>query len=375
MAKLIRREFAYLFHALFDDYRRILSEHEITPPNKQSTILGYNEGANIKEESGISQDNSSLSHIVYFTLKKRKYRFERNGFSREPEEGKLRIQGGELQNAYQEYNRGYSEVYLSDRYLNLYLFYFDISRDELRDKAATFDNVPEELVIPYSSTKPRKKGQSDSPPKKVEIVHDIYLAAPILTLATKIEENYKHFRGTLKDRLAKNYNSEVEADLIEHFFGFSADDLNGVQQKFENDIIALKTELQKLKLKVFDSREGISLTGLSPVAQSQEQFREDIDQIEKSSSYILISPFPRLFSSAWVEAGAAINMTKPCLFICSNRETDLPFVLQERSGSLNFDVSDKWNINQDLDEKKLESLAKGILSWHKLRSKKNENAQ
>ncbi|NND33988.1 MAG: hypothetical protein HKN76_15475 [Saprospiraceae bacterium] len=372
MAKLNRSEFAYLFHVLFEHYRNVLSEYEISPPTKQSTILGYNEGAIIKEELDISPSNSSLSHVVYFTLKKRKYRFDRNGFSREPDKGNLRVQGGEFQNAYQEYNRGYSEVYLPDKYLNLYLVYCNLSQEEFKKNAGKCDNVPEEIIIPYSSTKPRRKEKSKDSSNKVDIVHDIFLAAPILTLATKIEENYQNFSSTLKDRLDRNYNSEVEADLIEHFFGFSADDLNGVQQKFENDIIALKQQLQKLELKVLDSREGISLNGLSPVAQSQERFREDIEEIEKSSAYILISPFPRLFSSAWVESGAAINMRKPCLFICSNRETDLPFVLQERSGSLNFDVSDKWNINQDFDEEKLESMAMGIQKWFDLKLKKNQ---
>lgn len=363
---LKRSEFAYLFHKLFEKYRLALSHHSIDPPVKQEDILGYGHAARIKG-TGISQSNRSLSHVVYFDLWKRKYQFERNGFKREVKEGTLRLQGGELQNAYLEYNNGYSKVYLSPSYLKAYLFYLGITRDNLETFSATYDNVPPLLVIPFSSNKRRgvRPGVPVSQISSSEIIFDIFLAAPILTLGLKIQENYEAFKNTLKDLLGTNFTQDVEEELIKHFFGFTTNDLQGEFEQFERSIEDLKGKLESLGLRVFYSREGVKVRNVSPVAQSQKQFIDDVEQIRKSKTYILISPYPRLFSSAWVESGAAVNMGKPCLFFCSQRKTDLPFVLQERSGTLNFDVSDSWNIKREISDEELQKIAEGIRDWTK----------
>ncbi len=99
------------------------------------------------------------------------------------------------------------------------------------------------------------------------------------------------------------------------------------------------------------------------MAKTEEQLERDRNNIRSSATYFLIAPYPRLFSSAWLEAGLALEMGKPCLFLCRDVAEDLPWVVQTSNQEPKISVRE-FRLFQKVDmAKKVEVTLTQVQDW------------
>ncbi len=329
---MIKEHFALLFVLIFDEYEKILKHHKVPIPSDgtQETIMGYHEGARIKG-TGINKHNYSLSHVIYFELLKHDYDFTENGIT--PDKGRdgyLFFQGQCLVRAYRDYQAG-RPIELSENYYKAYCFFLEkrgLDFDQILNDPDT--EFPQELTLYDTLKKTRQPSQTES---KFEPLYDIYLASPKLTLGRKINLDYEKFRRVLLNLLGKYFTKIVENAVIRHFFGFLPENLSKEYESFEDYLNKLRVALKEAGFEVYDSRQAKSEEDIYDLGSPTDQLALDMYAIKRSKAYLLISPYPRLFSSAWTEAGMALAWGKPCLFICKDRRRDLPFILRDKNSN------------------------------------------
>jgi hypothetical protein len=368
MAEIRRNRFAFLVNSLFEEFERIRKDHKLPIPEyiKQPDYLGFDQAADIKTPHKINPDNCTLSHVVYITLTNKQYDFSAHGFPEVIINNRLQFQSGPLRKAIGKFANGEEVIFLSKKYYNAYLSFLGWKPEDLETKFLRSGIQIPELNIRWE-TKTHKQRGSRASSGNVLFEHDIFLASPKLTLGRKINIDFADFRNTLSEALGDKYNDEIEKVLIHHFFGFVPKDLNKEYELFEKYMTDLKVQLDKKGFNVYDSRADKTMSDIYGIGHPPTQLKKDLSAIDRSRTYILVSPYPRLFSSAWVEAGVAISKGKPCKFICSDRMRDLPYILQDRSGTHVFDVVEYRGMATESIKKRIKFTIKVITEWSPFR--------
>ena len=363
MAKLTRNQFAYLFTKLLEFYEKELGRAglEVSKIGTQNSILGIGSHLKDLESNRLTLKTMSLSHVIYYTLLKRKYEFESLGFPERRNANKgLLFQAGLLLKAFGAYNRGVEEIKLSDKYRNAYLAFIKCSLEEFEEEPIISFSAPAKLQLFNTLIKTRSNVTGSSNNIEVEesnFDYDIFLASPKLTLGRKIYVYYKNFEENIRTILKEGFTKKVRDTLIKHFFGFLPPNLTMEYDSFEKYIDGLITELEDLGFRVYDSRKGKDLKDVLGVGKAGDQLKKDIKIIEKCRTYVLVACYPRLFTSAWLEAGIALGSKKPCIFVCKDRIDDLLWVLQNDSKDLGIEVIEYRDIFETSLKDRIKSTA------------------
>ncbi len=372
MATLKRKEFAYLFNKITKEYKRILKDYGIPLPDTMGGTWGVNEHLHVGDPKKISKQHNSISHVVFYTIRDS---FDFKGFRNFSREflngtGHLLFQGRVLRRAYSQIIKGNKTIEISDRYLNAYLHFIDKDLSKIRKKAKTFNNEVEDILpilkskqknLPTSKSQEISTSQQDSTDS--EIAYDIFLASPKLTLGKKIDVYFEEFRASVKEAQGEHYTKELDNILIKHFFGCNPPDLDGEYLRFEQYIEAVVKGLRDIGFQVHDSREEVKLEEMFGSDNATDQLKSDKRVMERCKTYLLITPYPRLFTSAFVEAGMAIEMGKPSMFICREPKDDLVWVLQDGSQTLQFTNRNMEHFFRISINKRVKNTVKSIKEW------------
>ena len=104
-------------------------------------------------------------------------------------------------------------------------------------------------------------------------------------------------------------------------------------EKFRQSILCLKDKLESLNLKTYYHFQKPTNAPSSIYRQSPTILKKEFAELSSSKAILLICPFSELFSSCWIEIGAAIMLDIPIIIACINRN-HLPFIIRERSRSI-----------------------------------------
>ena len=157
-------------------------------------------------------------------------------------------------------------------------------------------------------------------------LNDIFIAAPKNSLAFKVKRYNEFIEGLkviLKHDISDEKFQEVKKFAEIKFFGAELSvDVNEITQRFSNQVQALKKALEEEKgLSVICPSLPLNLEEAKQQIKSYV-FKEDEEAINNSKIFLIISPYPRLFSSAFIEEGMAIGKQKPIICITPNSNGD-----------------------------------------------------
>lgn len=177
--------------------------------------------------------------------------------------------------------------------------------------------------------------------------YDIFLASPKLTLERKINRyqqlnelitnDLQHFKLNDATLLSKTQGyAQLENRLMTHiqeaYFGFELVNQPSKElEVFNQQVELLYHNLENEGLKVKYSRENVTLEE-AKFDFAPTILRQDYEDILKARSYLIVSPYPRLFTSAWVELGMAMMNHTPVMMIIMDTKKDIPYVITQRTG-------------------------------------------
>lgn len=186
--------------------------------------------------------------------------------------------------------------------------------------------------------------------------YDLFIAAPILGLKKKIE-SYKSANRLISSELKRDSSQFSEATetklsnaLKEIFFENSEPGIDSFgylefHHKVQNFEEALE-ERYRLNIYYSRSRKRFSIDSFFPYPT--QTFNNDISAIKKARAFILICPYPHIFSSCWVQVGWAITLNLPIFLICPKREY-LTFILTAASVREHIELIE-MDFTMDLDK-------------------------
>lgn len=189
------------------------------------------------------------------------------------------------------------------------------------------------------------ESRSITNPEEEELRYDFFLASPKLSFEKKLQR-HDHLQHAIEKALHsfmieensiadypgfQEWASKIKTQILWSFFDSADIQLPSTKEynRFNSAVRKLYKNLCQQGYSVKFPRNKQNLEQ-AIYRDPPSVFNEDYKYLLQSRYYLIVSPYPRLFSSAWVELGIALGLNKPVLIITRNKETDIPHIITQR---------------------------------------------
>lgn len=199
-------------------------------------------------------------------------------------------------------------------------------------------------IAPFSKSEIHTKIPGSA---RVDIKYDIFLSSTKTSLQTKLIRHQffneellqlvESYTNILQSGHLEKFKKELKEKTQLRFFGRTLIDEGNESSLFNEAIEHFRKNLQeKLKLKIAFPRPNRILKKLEITGHPPTEFEEDYSDIISSKGYLIVSPYPQLFTSAWIGLSIAISFGKPILMITNDPKSDVPYIISNEMSHRDF---------------------------------------